>query len=156
MPIKASLITNKIYHLTSKITYKQPHQNKLLSHHEYMDGNMLNIDEQFVLAVIKGDMDAFERLLNQVTQIDLVLKDSTALGWAAHNGHIKMVKALIKKGANVNSPDSFGNTPLHWALFNYHHQVAEILIAHGANQLTQNKNGLTPKQFASIRQRLAS
>ena len=43
------------------------------------------------------------------------LSGFTVLHYAAQQGHIKVVKYLVEKGADFKSPDKDGKTPLHWA-----------------------------------------
>lgn len=37
---------------------------------------------------------------------------------AAINNHYPLIEILLLRGANVNHPDRFGNTPLHLAIIN--------------------------------------
>jgi uncharacterized protein len=68
---------------------------------------------------------------------------ATALHWAAHCGHDKLVEKLIEKGAKISQRDtSFDGTPLDWAIHelrsgdanNLFHQAAciKLLINAGA------------------------
>jgi ankyrin repeat protein len=36
---------------------------------------------------------------------------------ASFNGHIKVVKELLERGANIEEKDNYGNTPLIWGIF---------------------------------------
>jgi uncharacterized protein len=57
----------------------------------------------------------------------------TALLFAAREGCMDCVKALIEKGAKIDQPDPEGVTPLISAVFNAHFDVAKYLIEKGAN-----------------------
>lgn len=56
------------------------------------------------------------------------------LHWAAVNGKLEVVRALIEAGADVNARDNGGETPLHWAAANDQRRAAELLLEHGAEQ----------------------
>jgi ankyrin repeat protein len=57
----------------------------------------------------------------------------TALLYAARGGCYDCVEAMIKAGANVNTPTPEGVTPLMTALDNDHNDVAKLFLDHGAN-----------------------
>lgn len=52
---------------------------------------------------------------------------------ATKNGHVEIVRTLIKKGANLNVTDENGNTPLYLAIKNNLTDIAEILSGAGAD-----------------------
>lgn len=52
----------------------------------------------------------------------------TPLHNAANNGHIEVVKHLIKKEADVNVVDKYGRSPLHDAAKHGHIEVVEVLL----------------------------
>lgn len=56
----------------------------------------------------------------------------TPLHYAASGGHVDAVKALLAKGADVETERIGGCTALHDAIFKKHKDVAELLTSHGA------------------------
>jgi ankyrin repeat protein len=67
---------------------------------------------------------------------DISVKDDnykrSALHFAALNGHLKIVEALLKKGAEVDEKDAAGKTPLDYANRYGHEKVAKLLKSSGA------------------------
>lgn len=59
-------------------------------------------------------------------------KESTALMWAAGNGHITIVALLLSYGARVNIQDAKGKTALDYARKSGHADIIKILETHGA------------------------
>jgi uncharacterized protein len=57
----------------------------------------------------------------------------TAMLFAAREGCVECVKALVEYGAKIDLPDPEGVTPLLSSLFNAHFDVAKFLIERGAN-----------------------
>ena len=57
---------------------------------------------------------------------------ASSLHEAAEAGNLEEVKGLIEEGANVNSKDTFGETPLHVAARKGYRGVMEYLISKGA------------------------
>ena len=74
---------------------------------------------------------------------------SAALLKAAEAGNVGKVKALLEKGADPNSTDSFNRTPLMIASFAGHVEVVDSLIKGGADIYAKAKFGQTAFQFAS-------
>ena len=87
---------------------------------------------------------------------------------AASNGHYEIVKYLISKGANANTPDYRGNTPIHHALFGIdpvngnvlklttpshlsksHIETIKFLASICHNPHTPNNGGKTPEYYAT-------
>ena len=66
---------------------------------------------------------------------------SSALHYAAANGHEDCVSLLLQKGARV-MPNSSGNTPLHWAVLNKSAACVKALLnAPGTDVLAKNGFG---------------
>ena len=90
--------------------------------------------EAFISAE-KGDLGYIKWILNNGYDVNekKPFKGATLLHYASHNGHIDLVKLLIKSGADVNAKDIKGYTPLFAASAGGHREVAEILLDNGAN-----------------------
>ena len=71
------------------------------------------------------------------------------LHWSARNGHLEVVRALIKAGADVNAKDNDGWTPLHYSAWNGHLEVARALIEAGADVNAKENGGSTPLHAAA-------
>lgn len=57
----------------------------------------------------------------------------TPLLYAAREGCVDCIAALLDGGANINTPDLWGETPLILATLNLHYDVAALLIERGAD-----------------------
>jgi hypothetical protein len=80
---------------------------------------------------------------------DINIKDNnykrTAMHFAALNGHLKIVDALLKKGMDVDEKDSAGKTPLDYANRYGHEKVAKLLKSSGADGEIDPRNfGFSP------------
>ncbi|MEX2273178.1 MAG: ankyrin repeat domain-containing protein, partial [Vicinamibacterales bacterium] len=69
---------------------------------------------------------------------------------AAMNGDVAAVRALLKKGVDVNEAQGDGTTALHWAAIKGNAEVAQMLIFAGANlRATTRLGGYTPLYLAA-------
>lgn len=75
----------------------------------------------------------------------------TPLLFAARSGHATIVKALLRKGALVDSQDTRGRTPLSHAAEQGHKVVVRQLLAGGAQVKVGDKNGETPVGWAKCK-----
>jgi hypothetical protein len=64
---------------------------------------------------------------------------------AASIADIHITKALLNRGANLNSQDAVGNTPLHYAAIHVDKKILELLLdlADPSTQAIKNHNGAT-------------
>ena len=74
---------------------------------------------------------------------------STVLMDAAAAGDAMSVRALIKKGVDVNKPGPDGATALHWAVRSEDLATVEALIGAGANLSSTNALGVSPIYVAA-------
>ncbi|KAH9498484.1 hypothetical protein Btru_007628 [Bulinus truncatus] len=68
---------------------------------------------------------------------------------ASEQGHLDIVKILLKNQARVDIFDEHGKTALHLAAENGHEQVADMLLYHKAFVNAKSKHGLTPLHLAA-------
>ena len=59
------------------------------------------------------------------------------------------MKLLLEKGADVESKDSYGQTPLWWAAGNGHEVVVKLLLEKGANVESKDSYSQTPLSWAA-------
>jgi uncharacterized protein len=76
-------------------------------------------------------------------------KDHTALMYAALEGHTESVKALLARGADVNTKDEAGHTALMFAVINMHHDIVNVLLEHDADVNARANDGGTALMFAA-------
>lgn len=100
-------------------------------------------------AVVNNDIDSFNALLASGVDVNGIDDNRlTALFYAADYGRIQMAEILLKKGANIECRDSFGNTPLMRACLNflrYGVAMIHLLISYGADINAMNNYGVSPK-----------
>ena len=73
----------------------------------------------------------------------------TPLHRAAEWGDRALVELLLRKGADIQSKDSFGWTPLHHAAGEAQKEVVELLVANGAEVSAKTDDGRTPLHAAA-------
>lgn len=92
--------------------------------------------------------------IHSTTKQQALANDSNFGNWlliAANFGHVKIVKALLKAGANPNSIDDQGNTPLNMAIYRRHTKVVKCLLKSNikADPNHIDKQGNTPLYIAA-------
>ena len=71
---------------------------------------------------------------------------------AIRNKDVRSVQALLRQGANPNTPQGDGSTPLFWAAQVNEVPIAELLIRAGARADVSNDTGFTAAHVACINQ----
>jgi uncharacterized protein len=102
--------------------------------------------------------DAKMSMLLMRAGADVNVADSegeTALLIAATNGSDDVFEALLRKGANPNTPGKAlgypGYTPLHMAALNGSTKKVELLLQHGADPTVRNDEGQTPLEITNVK-----
>lgn len=100
-------------------------------------------------AVYRDDEIATAKALANGADVNYAPDNSvTPLHTAANHGAVKVVKLLLKAGANIKAHDSGGRTPLWEAIGNDHVEVVKLLIGAGAD-LSNPHEGYTLLMWAS-------
>ncbi|XP_076074995.1 ankyrin repeat and KH domain-containing protein 1-like isoform X3 [Mytilus galloprovincialis] len=99
------------------------------------------------LACCGGFLDVADFLIK--AGADYELGCSTPLMEAAQEGHLELVKYLLKAGSNVHAQTGTGDTALTYACENGHTDVAEVLLQHGAELEHESEGGRTPLMKAA-------
>jgi ankyrin repeat protein len=103
-------------------------------------------------AAIDGEVGTIQRLLNKGVNIDAGDERGwTALRCAVFQENTKVVKFLLKHGADPNTVESEqGSTPLHWAAQVGNAEIAKTLLEAGAEPNVRDTfSGSTPLYFAA-------
>ncbi|XP_038822301.1 histone-lysine N-methyltransferase EHMT2-like isoform X4 [Salvelinus namaycush] len=98
-----------------------------------------------------GSLDIVTLLL-ETGQVDINAQDSggwTPIIWAAEHKHIKVIRALLNRGADVTLKDKEMNACLHWASFAGCVTIAEMVLNAGCPLSSVNMHGDTPLHIAS-------
>lgn len=67
--------------------------------------------------------------------------DRTSLHWAAYQGDLLTINALLKFGADVSKIDKSLFIPLHWAFMKGYRTVLKVLVEAGSDIFTKNDQG---------------
>lgn len=109
------------------------------------------MDRDIMMAVLKGDTDAFDELarqhavdINMVTESDNWNFLHIALVSVSQTTDPQMIRHLIACGVHVNAKDRYGNTPLFYAARAKNVEAMKALLDAGAEVDTKNADGITP------------
>ncbi|MCC6317974.1 MAG: ankyrin repeat domain-containing protein [Gemmatimonadaceae bacterium] len=101
-------------------------------------------------AVVWNDDVVMARHLHEHgANLDLIFHDETALLYATRLRRTRMVRWLLRHGANPNIGDAEGRTPLSYAV-RRRYPVAEVeeLLRHGADITLRARDGSCPQSLA--------
>jgi len=131
--------------------------------HEVLLGKeLLKVLEESIYTGLKEDKDKIWELLNEPhINVNVQEDGDTSLGIAIYGAgfrkeqrdfYLKIIKALLQKGANLDIKNRNGNTPLIEAAKYTDTEIIKLLIDAGANTNNiniQNNNGDTALMYAS-------
>ncbi|XP_048238902.1 E3 ubiquitin-protein ligase MIB2-like [Haliotis rufescens] len=101
-------------------------------------------------AILEGDVSDVRKLCEHDSSlVNAGHKGIHPVHLAAHEGKLDMLKVLIDKGADINSPDNDEDTPLHIATVKQHSNIAEYLIRAGADLNRFNQRHRQPVHNAA-------
>ena len=109
------------------------------------NNSSLSAIDELMLAIQSHDNEKFKDLLNENKNI-IFARDSngnTALIAATLFGWKRGIKNLIKRGADLDAQNRFGNTSLHYAsAFGEHKEIRRYLIRKQASLTIRNERGI--------------
>jgi len=98
------------------------------------------------------ELPAFSGIdLTDVNQVGLF--GERPLDVASVRGNIEEIRALLRAGAQVNTPGEVGNTALHEAVSQGHISAVKLLVQFGADMNARNNFGQTPLDIARAKNR---
>jgi uncharacterized protein len=103
-------------------------------------------------AAKRGDLAQVNSLLDGPNPPALEWRDEAgwgALVWAAHHGMVRVVEALLSRGAHPDRQEATGCTPLMLAAVGGHAAVVQVLLDHGAAIDARNRRGFTAVNAAA-------
>jgi hypothetical protein len=103
-------------------------------------------------AAADGDVSALRRIIRSGRSANASDPDGlTPLIWAAREGRVNAVRALLERGADPDLPDSRSNgwTPLMHAIHRDQPDVVAALLTGGAKPDRQIANGFSPLMMAA-------
>ncbi len=101
-------------------------------------------EKELISATIDKDIDKVKELIKAGVDVNgtrFYYDNTTALHIAAQYNQFELAKLLIDKGANIDTKDSYGNTPLHSVR---KIEIAKLLVENGADVNSRNRDRETP------------
>lgn len=103
-----------------------------------------------ILSVQKNMVELAENLIVRSAVVNARKGNGdTALHWACYKGNVRLVKALLAAGSDIEAEGEFRNRPLHLACTINHREIAHILINRDCNVGCRNEYGNTPDILAT-------
>ena len=106
------------------------------------------LDKELVQSAMFGDAPKVTALIQKGADANARDNNRPAISWAAQNGGVEVVKALIAGKADVNAVDGIQQTPLMRAVDLGQLPIITLLLEAKANPNAKNKEGKTPLMMA--------
>ena len=94
-------------------------------------------------------------IIMESTEVETILRDNDAPSGAEKSfiaaiqtNNIDAVKALLKKGVDVNEPAYTTKTPLHYASHSRNKEILKLMMTEGADLEAKTEQGFTPLSYA--------
>ncbi|XP_067128352.1 E3 ubiquitin-protein ligase MIB1 [Centruroides vittatus] len=108
-----------------------------------------DINEELVKAAANGDAQKCEEIMKRPeADVNGMFASHTALQAASQNGHVEVIKILLRHNADVEIEDKDGDRAVHHAAFGDEPVVMELLARANADLNARNKRRQTPLHIA--------
>ncbi len=101
----------------------------------------------------RGDLESVEKHIKAGTDLNQRAPDNkktTPLITATTFGQVKVAKALIEAGVDLNLQDKDGSTALLYSAFFCHPEIVKALLGKGADTSVRNKDGATALDVVQV------
>jgi ankyrin repeat protein len=113
---------------------------------------LAGMNQDFLLAVIHGDMGKVQSLLGHGADVDARDRyGKSALMWAIVKEFKPITEFLIQKGADVNARDDERTSVLMWAVVTGNEEIVKLLIGHKADVNAKDYLGKTALSMSQER-----
>ena len=108
-----------------------------------------DVVEELVKAAANGDQAKVEELVTRADcSVNGVFAGHTALQAASQNGHLEVLRLLLRSGADLELEDKDGDRAVHHAAFGDEPGVMEVIAAAGSDLNARNKRRQTALHIA--------
>jgi len=101
---------------------------------------------RMMMAASRGDAVCVQQLINEGVSVSsrAGFNRHTPMKHAAVNGHVHIMRILVRHGADVNSCGYDGTSALHFAAITFQREALLFLIRNGASVAKPSHDGTTP------------
>lgn len=108
---------------------------------------LMRANEDLVIGACSGELKRVRSALRRGANANARRKNRTVLLWAVQEGHLNVVRTLVRSGASPNRKDEMGFTPLDQAVGDGNLDLVKLLLKVGAKVNGRTRNG-TPLHTA--------
>ena len=124
------------------------HQDMVQLLKEYDAKDQFQINENLLSAVRESILGRVKKAIADGADVNVIIKNNTALHMASQSGDIEIAKTLIDNKANVNIKNRTGITPLMVASYYGKIGIVKLLLNNGADTGIISKSGKTALSIA--------